>query len=136
MLQFCNFINVINSLKKWRTMSFLGNFCVIHESSLTALLIWEEGEIKSTHLRCSVKIKTLTQVLCCEYCKIFKKTYFKEQLQTVASEKCYPNKTIVLIVITFGSFINALKGYVVLSVLLTWYSLFGIVSWALLMFEN
>ena len=75
-------------------------------------------------------------MLCCEYCKIFKKTYFEEQLQTAASEKCYPNKTIVLIVITFGSFINALKGYVVLSVLLTWYSLFGIVSWALLMFEN
>ena len=45
--------------------------------------------------------------------------YFEEQLQTAASEKCYPNKTIVLIVITFGSFINALKGYVVLSVLLT-----------------
>ena len=114
----------------------MGNFCVIHESTLTALLIWEEGEIKSTHLRCSVKIKTLIQVLCCKYCKIFKKTYFEEQLQTAASEKCYPNKTIVLIVITFGSFINALKGYVVLSVLLTWYSLFGIVSWALLMFEN
>ena len=48
-------------------------------------------------------------MLCCEYCKIFKKTHFEEQLQTAASEKCYPNKTIVLIAITFGSFINALK---------------------------
>ena len=90
-------------------MQFLDNFCVIYESPFTALLIWEEGEIKSTHLRCSVKLKTPTQVLCCEYCKIFLKTYFEEQLQTAASEKCYPNKTTVLIVITFGSFINALK---------------------------
>ena len=87
----------------------MDNFCVILESSLTALLNWEEEEIRSTHLRCSVKIKTLTQVFCCEYCKISKKTYFEEQLQAAASEQYSPNKTIVLVLITFGSFIHALR---------------------------
>ena len=51
---------------------------------------------RSSYLRCSVKKifqkyrkfyrKTQTQVLSCEYCEVFKNTYFEEQLRTAASE--------------------------------------------------
>ena len=33
-----------------------------------------------------IKKETPTQVFSCEYCKIFKNSYFKEHLQTAASE--------------------------------------------------
>ena len=38
--------------------------------------------------------ETPTQVFFCEYCEIFKSTYFEEHLRTVASEKKEPPRTI------------------------------------------
>ena len=35
---------------------------------------------------CNFMKKTPTQVFFCEYCDIFKKTYFEKHLQTTASE--------------------------------------------------
>ena len=36
-----------------------------------------------------IKKETPTQVSSCEYCKVFKNSYFKEHLQTAASEQLY-----------------------------------------------
>ena len=69
-----------------------------------------DGTLRSSHQRCSVtkcflrnfakfagkhlcqslfiKRETLTQVFCCEFCKISKNTYFIEHLRTAASEHC------------------------------------------------
>ena len=41
---------------------------------------------KAGGLRCAnYQIETPTQVFSCDYCKVFKNTYFEEHLQTVAS---------------------------------------------------
>ena len=57
------------------------------------------SNFRGSHLKCSIEkavLKnfavyqkvTLTQVFSCEYCEIFKNTYFKEHLQTAASRTC------------------------------------------------
>ena len=57
------------------------------------------SNFRGSHLRCSIEkavLKnfavfqkvTLTQVFSCEYCEIFKNTYFKEHLRTAASRTC------------------------------------------------
>ena len=40
---------------------------------------------KTTFQRVLIKLKTLTQVFSCEYCEIFKNTYFEEHLRTAVS---------------------------------------------------
>ena len=42
----------------------------------------------SSHRRCSIKgdLKGPAQVFACEYCEIFKNTYFEKHLRTAASE--------------------------------------------------
>ena len=41
--------------------------------------------------------ETPTQVFSCEYCEIFKNTYFEEHLQTAASKGSIKNNSSVLI---------------------------------------
>ena len=50
---------------------------------------------KNSSIRPATLLKeTLTQVLSCEYCKIFKKIYFEEHLREAASETISKNNSI------------------------------------------
>ena len=57
-------------------------------------LCWNLPVIKLQAFRPLLK-ETQTQVSPCEYCKIFKNTYFVEALQTVASEKKHKKTTTI-----------------------------------------
>ena len=71
----------------------IGELIFYYSCSIKKAVLKNLAIFTGKHQRWSLSLINLQafslQVFSCEYCKIFKKTYFEEHLRTTASEDCY-----------------------------------------------